>query len=265
MILIGEKINGTRKQVGQAIKERNRDLIQQLAIQQVEAGADWLDVNAGIGSEREKEDLIWLVQTVQEVTDRPLCLDSANSEALIGTLSLVKKTPMINSVSGEKKRRERLLPLISDRQCPVIMLAMDDQGIPKTVEERITIINWLIEEARDIKVKDELMYIDPLVMALSVNTESGKMALQTIEAIKERFPEVHVVSGLSNVSFGLPARSLINRTFLALAIQAGLDAAILDPLDKGLRSVIRAAELILGQDRYCLNYIKAYRAGELVY
>jgi len=263
MILIGEKINGTRKQVGQAIHERNRDLIHQLAIQQVEAGADWLDVNAGTGSEREKEDLIWLVETVQEVTDQPLCLDSASPEALMGAMPLVKKMPMINSISGEKKRRERLLPPIGDFHCPVIMLAMDERGIPKTVEERIDILTSLIEEVRDLKLQDELMYIDPLVMALSVNTESGKMALQTIQAIKEKFPGVHIVSGLSNISFGLPARSLINRTFLTLAIEAGLDAAILDPLDKGLLSAISTAELILGRDRFCLNYIKAYRTGML--
>jgi 5-methyltetrahydrofolate--homocysteine methyltransferase len=265
MIIIGEKINGTRKQVGQAIRDRHQDFIRQLALQQIEAGAHWLDLNAGIRAEQETEDLIWLVETVQEAGEVSVCLDSANPEALRGALPFLKKKPMINSVSGERKRLESILPLVADHQCPVIMLAMDDKGIPKTVEDRLIIITRLVEEARKLGLGDELLYVDPLVMAMAVNTESGGIALETIRAIRERFPQVHIVSGLSNISFGLPARSLINRVFLTLAVAAGMDTAILDPLDKGLTSILLSTELILGRDHYCLNFTKAFRAGKLAY
>jgi 5-methyltetrahydrofolate corrinoid/iron sulfur protein methyltransferase len=152
---------------------------------------------------------------------------------------------------------------VSSNKCPVIMLAMDDKGIPKTSEERMVIISQLIEETRRLGMADELIYIDPLVMALAVNTESAKIVLKTMQAIRTQFPKAHIVSGLSNVSFGLPARSLINRVFLTLAIEAGMDSAILDPLDKGLNSTILASELALGKDRFCLSYTRAFRAGKL--
>jgi cobalamin-dependent methionine synthase I len=265
MIIIGEKINGTRNLVGKAIVERDTAFIQDLALRQVKAGISWLDVNAGGSSEQESEALVWLIETIQGVTEIPLCIDSVNPDSLAIAISHVKHSPMINSISGERKRLERILPLVNQYQCPVIMLAMDDKGIPKTTEDRMTIIDQIITETRRLNLNDELLYVDPLVIALAVDTESGKIALQTMRAIHAKFPKVHIVSGLSNISFGLPARTLINRVFMTLAIEAGLDTAILDPLDKGLISTVLASEMVLGQDRYCLKYNKAFRAGMLEY
>ena len=263
MQIIGEKINGTRKQVGQAIADRNTVFIQDLARRQAEAGVNWLDINAGGSPDKEPEALAWLVKTVQEVTNVSLCLDSANPEALSTAIPYVKQLPMVNSVSGERKKLEQVLPLVVKYKCPVIMLAMDDRGIPKTVEERMDIIDLLVKEARSHHLADDLLYIDPLVMAIAVNTESANVALQTMRSIRSKYPGVHIVSGLSNVSFGLPVRSLINRVFITLAIEAGMDTAILDPLDKGLVSTILASELVLGKDRFCLNYTRAFRSGKL--
>jgi cobalamin-dependent methionine synthase I len=265
MITVGEKINGTRKQVARAIAARDVGFIQDLARRQAEAGVDWLDVNAGTSPAREPDDLVWLVETVQGVTDVPLCLDSANPPALVAAIEQVKHTPMVNSISGEKKRLEGVLPLVSRYNCAVIALAMDDNGIPKTAEDRIAIIRRLIGETHRAGVSDEQVYVDPLVMALATNVKSGQIALDTMRAVRAEFPKVHIISGLSNVSFGLPARTLINQAFLTLALEAGLDSAILDPLDRGLRSALLAAELVLGRDRFCLNYNRAYRAGQLEY
>lgn len=261
MQIIGEKINGTRKRVAQAIAERDSAFIQDLAISQAEAGAAWLDVNAGTHPNREPDDLIWLVETIQPVVKVPLCLDSANPQALAAAIQIVKQTPMINSISGEPSRLEGILPLVAEHGCPVIALAMDERGIPETCEQRMAVVHKVIEATRTAGVPDEKVYVDPLAMTLATNTQAALITLDTIRAIRHEFPNVHLTIGLSNISFGLPARSYINRTFLTLALQAGLDSAIMDPLDREMRAVLIAAELVLGRDRHCLNYTRAYRAG----
>lgn len=263
MEIIGERINDTWSRVKRAVSERDVAFIQGLAQRQVEAGANWLDVSAGTSPQREAEDLVWLVQTVQEVVDVPLCLDSANPPALAAAIKQVRQTPLINSISGERTRLDGILPLVRETECPVIALAIDDEGVPSGVEDRLTVIRSVLDELRGAGVPDERIYVDPLVGAIAANTESGVTALDTMRAVRAEFPDVHLASGLSNVSFGLPVRTLINQAFLTLALAAGLDAAILDPLDRELRKALLAAEVVLGLDRYCLNYTRAYRAGLL--
>lgn len=261
MQIIGEKINGTLEQVKAAIRERNAAFIQDLARRQAEAGATLIDVNAGVRPDQEPETLSWLVKIVQEVVEVPLSLDSANPLALAAALQEVKQTPMINSISGEQSRLEGILPLVSKHACSVIALAMDENGIPKGVQERLAVIRRLIERTRSSGVPDENVYIDPLVMAISTNTESGLIALETIRTTHAEFPKVHFSAGLSNVSFGLPARNLVNRVFLTLALAAGLDSAIMDPFDRALREELMAAQLVLGRDPYCRNYTRSFRQG----
>jgi len=259
--IIGEKINGTRSQVKKAVAERDAAFVRTLAQRQAEAGADWLDVNAGTSPDREPDDLVWLVQTVQEAVDVPLCLDSTHTPALAAAIQQVRQTPLINSISGERARLDGILPLVRQARCGVIALAMDDQGIPVGAEERLAVIRRMLDQTRRAGIPDERVYVDPLVMAIATNTESGRIVLDTMHAVRAEFPAVHLTSGLSNVSFGLPARTLINQAFLTLALAAGLDSAIMDPLDRGLRAALRAAELVLGRDQHCLNYTRAYRAG----
>lgn len=263
MKIIGEKINGTRKQVKQAVLDRDADFIRKLASDQAAAGSAWIDVNAGTAAEREPEDLVWLVETVQEVTDVPLCLDSANPAALSAALPRVKKPPLINSISGETARLTGVLPLAAQARGGVIALAMDDKGIPATAEGRVTIVRRLIAATRAAGIPDEEVYVDPLVMTIGTSGDAARVTLATVRAVKAEFPQVHFTSGLSNVSFGLPVRSLINRAFLTLMLEAGLDTAILDPLDRELRKALLAAEAVLGIDRHCLRYTRAYRAGLL--
>jgi cobalamin-dependent methionine synthase I len=263
MKIIGERINGNWSRVKKAVAERDAALIQGLAQQQAEAGVDWLDVSSGTPPEREPEDLAWLVQTVQEVVEVPLCLDSANPRALAAAIEQVRETPLINSINGEQARLDGILPLVGESGCEVIALAMGDQGIPSDVEGRLTVIRRVLEKLHGVGVPDDKIYVDPLVMAIAADTESGRIALETMRAVHAECPEVHISSGLSNISFGLPVRTLINRAFLTVAMEAGLDTAILDPLDRELRKALLAAEVVLGRDRYCLNYTSAYRAGLL--
>jgi cobalamin-dependent methionine synthase I len=261
MKIIGEKINGTRKRVAQAIAERDADFIKNLAAKQAEAGSTWLDVNAGTHPSSEPNDLIWLIENIQSVVDTPLALDSANPAALNIAIQAVNKTPMINSISGEPERLENILPLVAEHGCQVIALAMDAKQIPETSAERVEVIHKILAETRAQGVPDENVYVDPLAMTIATNSQSAVVACETMRAVHQAYPEVHFTMGVSNISFGLPARAIINRAFLILAMQAGLDCAILDPLDRELKSTLLAAELVLGRDPHCLNYLRAYRAG----
>jgi len=261
MIVIGEKINGTRKRVKEAIAAKDADFIKDLALRQVNAGVDFLDVNAGTSPEKEPDDMIWLINAIQEVTDATLCLDSANPEALKAGFTVVKKTPMINSLSGEKIRVDGVLPLACEHQTELIVLTCDDDGIPATVEKRMEILDRLIAMTREGGLADSKLHIDPLVGTISTDTDSGNIAFESMRKILEKYPEVHITGGLSNISFGLPARSIVNQAFAVLAIAAGMDSAIIDPENVDLKSIIYAADVVLGKDRFCRNFTSAYRQG----
>ena len=261
MKIIGEKINGTRKRVAQAIAERDAGYIQDLARKQAEAGSAWLDVNAGTHPDKEPEDLIWLIETVQSVVDTPLSLDSANPKALKLAVQAVHRTPMINSISAEPERLAGILPIVAEHGCPVIALAMDDKKIPETSEKRFEVITRIVKETRSLGIPDSNLYFDPLAMTISTNTGSALIAFETMRCVREQYPEAHLTIGQSNISFGLPGRSFVNRYFLSLAMQAGLDSAILDPLDREIQAAILTTDLILGRDKHCLNFIRASRKG----
>lgn len=261
MRIIGEKINGTRKRVAQAIAERDADFIQDLARKQAEAGSTWLDVNAGTHPDREPDDLVWLIDNIQSVTDTPLSLDSANPKALQVAIKAVKQTPLINSISGEPERLNNVLPIVAEHGCPVIALAMDEKKIPETSEKRFEVVTRIITKTRSMGVPDSNLYFDPLAMTISTNTQSAMIAFETMRRVREAYPEAHLTIGLSNISFGLPGRSFVNRYFLSLAMQAGLDSAILDPLDREIQAAILTSELLLGRDNHCLNFIRASRKG----
>ncbi len=263
MLIIAEKINGTLKKTAAAISGRDTLFIQDLALRQAQAGADYLDVNAGTGSGKEADDLVWLIETVQSVVDLPLCLDSANPVALKSGMECVRRTSMINSISGESSRLEGILPLVAQQGAPVIALLLDDSGIPGDIDGRLKIGRRILKSTRRAGVPDHQVYIDPLAMAISTKTEGAMVALESMRALRSEYPELKFSLGLSNISFGLPARTLINQAFLAQALAAGLDAAIINPLEQGLVNMLFATELILGRDRFCRNYTKAFRAGKI--
>jgi cobalamin-dependent methionine synthase I len=273
MLLIGESINGTIQKVGQAILERNETFLQELARTQYECGAQMLDVNAGVAGGDEVEDLPWMVEIVQKMVEivqkevpLPLMIDSANPEALEVALSVYRhpEPPILNSISGEEEKWNKLYPLIVEKKCKVVVLLMDDQGIPKTMKERIAIAKRLFERLTGGGIPSENIYFDPLVLSVAVEPDAGITTLETIKSLRSNFPNSHIICGVSNVSMGLPGRRLINRTFLTMAIYAGLDTLLIDVRDQALLSSAYASKIFINQDPYCLEYLKAYREKKIL-
>jgi 5-methyltetrahydrofolate--homocysteine methyltransferase len=262
MIIVGELINASRKAVGAAIEARDKAAIQQVAADQHAAGADFIDVNAGIFVGREAEHLKWLTESVQEVVNGPCSLDSPDPAALEAALAVHKGTAMINSISLEKERFEKLLPVVAGTDLKVVALWMSDAGMPETVEDRLAIADKLVNALLQKGVAMGNIYLDPLVQPASVNQSFGPAFLDAIAGIRQAFPEAHTMCGLSNISYGLPNRKFLNQTFMAMAIAKGLDGAIVNPLDRGMMAAITAAEALAGRDGYCMNYLKAHRAGK---
>ena len=261
MIIIGELINASRKAVKAAIEGKDGEAIAKLATEQAEAGADYIDVNAGIFVGREPDYLKWLVQTVQQAVDKPCAIDSPDPAAIEAALSVHRGTPMINSISLEKERYEKLLPIIAGTDMKVIALCMSDKGMPQTVADRMAIAEELVGGLTAGKVRVDNIFVDPLVQPVSVNNTFGVEFINAIEKIVARFPGIHTACGLSNISYGLPARKFMNRTFMTMAIAKGLDGAIINPLDNTMMATIVAAEALAGRDNFCMNYLKAFRAG----
>jgi 5-methyltetrahydrofolate--homocysteine methyltransferase len=261
MIIIGELINASRKAIKAAIEAKDAQAIQQVATDQVEAGANYIDVNAGIFVGKESEYLKWLVETVQAVTDTPCALDSPDPAAIEAALSVHRGTPLINSISLEKERYDKLLPIIAGTDMPVIALCMSDAGMPQTVADRIKIADELVDGLVKHNVAVANIFVDPLVQPVSVNNTFGMEFINAIEKIVDLYPGIHTACGLSNISYGLPARMFMNRTFMTMAIAKGLDGAIVNPLDRSMMAAIIAAEALAGRDNFCMNYLKAFRAG----
>ena len=262
MIIIGERLNSTRATVTRAIEQKDVNFIQRQAAIQAEAGADYIDVNAGTFLENEAALLKWMVEVVQEVVDKPLCLDSAEPQTIAAALEVHKGKALLNSTTGQKQRYDSILPILKEHDCGIVALCLDDSGIPTTVEERLQIAANLIASLTKEGISLSDIYIDPVIQPISVELTSAMVALQLIREIREQYPEVHIISGVSNVSFGLPARSCLNRAFLLMAMAAGLDAAIVDPCDQELMTTLLAADALLARDEYCMNYINAYRKGK---
>lgn len=265
MLIIGESINGTIQKVGQAILDRNDAFLKELAREQYECGAHFLDVNAGVAGGNEVEDLPWLVDIVQKEVPIPLMLDSANPEALKAALSVYHNSepPILNSISGEEEKWNKLFPVIVEKKCKIVVLLMDDQGIPKTIEERVKIAHRLFQNLIKANIPPDHIYFDILVLSVAVEPEAALVTLDTIKTIRANFPDSHTICGVSNVSMGLPGRKLINRTFLAMAIYAGLDTLLIDVRDQTLLSSIYASKILINQDPYCLEYLKAYREKKI--
>lgn len=263
MIIVGEKINTSRKSIEEAVRKQDAAFITKVARDQAEAGAHYIDVNAGTFLDQEVDCLCWLVETVQKEVDLPLCLDSPNPKALSEAIKRHKGEPMINSISLEEDRLMSLLPVITSQPCHVVALCMAQTSMPTTVEERVQVGSELINKLTGEGIPVERIYVDPLVQPVSVDTGMGIATLGAINKIMHDFPGVNTICGLSNISFGLPERRLINRNFLVLCMCYGLSAAILDPTDKQLMATLLAVEMLLGRDEYCENFIDAYQNGRI--
>lgn len=263
MLIIGERINATREGIRKAIAERDADHLVAEARNQREAGADCIDVNAGTLIEDEPGHLSWLVRIVQEGVDTPLSIDSANPDAMARALEVHRGRALLNSISGESKRIEKVLPLIREHRPRVIALCMDDTGLPTSPVQAIDVAGKLLDTLAGAGCDPHDVYLDPLVRPISTEPSMGKLALDTTIGIKATYPEAGTICGLSNISFGLPERRLINRNYLTMMIAAGIDAVIADPLDRELMGNLFASLALIGRDEYCRGYLEAFRAGRL--
>lgn len=262
MLVIGELINCTRKKVGEAARSRDIEFFKEIARKQANAGADMLDVNGGLPGQ-ELEVLPWLVDIVQETVATPLCLDSADPAALRRALPLCKQRAMINSITDEPARIQALLPLLKQFRPKVIALCLGESGPPNTTAERVAAASHLVDRLTAEGFAQDDIYVDPCVLPISTSPEHGKSLVEATGLIKAKYPDVHISAGVSNVSFGLPVRKLLNEVLLVLLMSQGLDAAIVDPCDPQLTMNVRAAEALLGRDEYCASYIQAFREGKL--
>ena len=263
MLIIGERINTTRKSINNAVEARNMELIRGEAIKQAEAGADLIDVNAGTRLKTEVADMEWLVNVVQEAGDSRLCIDSPNPLAIEAGLKLATQKALVNSITGEAERVEAIMPMVKEHGSSVVALTMDETGMPKTGEDRHQIACKIVDMIAEYDIPMDDVYFDPLVEPIGSSPQQGLALLEGIKLIRSSFPDAHIICGLSNISFGLPGRKLLNRTFLSMAMNAGIDAAIMDPTDNLLMSAVVASRALLAQDDFCLEYISAWREGKL--
>jgi len=261
-VIIGECINPTgRTKLQEELKGGRFDIVRGDAVAQIEAGAAILDVNAGVPGIDEPALLVELIKVVRELTNVPLCIDTANPKALESALKVYKGKALVNSVSGEESKLSMILPLIKEHGAAVVGLTLDDEGIPKTVEKRLSIARKIIERATKMGIAIEDIVIDPLALAMGTEDKAGRLALDSIEAIVREFG-VNITMGSSNISFGIPDRGAVNATFLAMAIRSGLTCPITNPLNEQITMAILAADLCMGRDEYASNWIKAYRKRE---
>jgi 5-methyltetrahydrofolate--homocysteine methyltransferase len=273
VLVIGERINSSIKKIEAAIQDKNTDLIKNEAKSQLDAGAHVIDLNAGAFLRSESEYLVWLIQTVFMLDKEQMliAIDSANPEAIAAGLEEIQSKskitkdakPIVNSVTAEKEKMDSVMPLVKKYNAQLVGLCMDQHGIPDEPERRLDLGTEIINTAKEYEIPLNDLYLDPLVLPVSTDTKKGRITIDTLKLIKGSYPAVNTIIGLSNISYGLPVKPLLNQTFMVLAMSVGLNAAILNPLDMRLISMIKAADVILGNDDYCLNYIKAFRAGEL--
>ena len=259
-VMVGERINPTgRKVLAAAMKEGVMDRVRSDAQAQAAAGAQMLDVNAGIPAIDEAALLVAAIQAVMQVTDVPICIDSSIIEALEAGLSAYEGKALVNSVTAEEERMERILPLVKKHGAAVIGMANDETGISMVPEERLALARRIVERAADYGIPQEDVIIDPIAMTVAADPTCGVITLETMRLIRDQLGN-NMTCGASNVSFGLPDRAAVNAAFLPLAMHAGLTCAITNPLVAEVRKAVQASDLLLGHDEYAMRWISAFRA-----
>ena len=255
MIIIGEKLNGSIPSVAKAIAEKDADLIRERARMQAEAGATFLDVCASVEEDVEVETLKWMIDLVQEVTDTPICVDSPSAKSCVAAIPFCKRPGLINSVSLEGDKIDTIFPVIADTDWECVALLCDNDGIPDSVERRMKIFFGIMEKAKQYGIAPSRLHIDPLVVTLGTDQTALTVFADCCRRIKYEYPEIHITSGLSNISFGLPERLFVNSSFMALAIGQGLTMAIANPSQDLLMHAVFAADLLMNKPDADLRYI----------
>lgn len=263
MIIIGERINTSRKDIAEAVKKKDAEFIKNEAKKQAAAGANYIDVNCGTNINTEVEDLKWVAQQVQSAVDLAVCIDSPSPAAIEAALSVNKGKAFINSVTAERARAEAVLPLVKKHDCFIVGLAMGEAGVPSTAEERKDAAEQILKFIDEFKIDRDKLYIDAVVQPVATDSRQGIEFLKALELINSSLG-LKTIAGLSNISFGLPKRTVLNTSFLAMAIGFGLDAAIIDIANPDIYSALKAANALSGNDQFCQEYISAFRSGKLI-
>ncbi len=261
MIIIGEKINGSIPSVARAIADRDEAHIRNLAIKQSEAGATYIDVCASVDKAIEVETMKWLIDIVQDAVDTPIAVDSPDPHVIVECLPFCKKEGLVNSVSMEGDKVETIFPVIANTKWECVALLSDDTGIPQTAEKRLSVFADLMVKAKEYGIAPNRLHIDPLIEMLCTSEDGINMVTSVMREIRDQYPTIHITGAVSNISFNLPVRKIINQAFTVLSMANGLDSAIFDPLNRDLLGMIYATEALLGMDDYCMEYIGAYRSG----
>ena len=261
MIIVGELINSSRRAIKEAIDKGDIEYINHVAVDQEEAGATYIDVNAGTFVGTGTKHLKWMIENIQQVVDIPCCIDSPDPKALEAALQIHKGTAMINSISLEEDRYDAVLPVVAGTDLKIVALCMSSEGMPETCEQRLKIADKLVNGLVKNNVPIDNIYVDPLVQPIGTDDTYGFEFLDSVAAITTEFKGIHTMCGLSNISFGLPERKYINRNFAVMAIARGLDGLIINPLDRDMMGSIVTAEMLAGRDEYCAEYLQAFRAG----
>ncbi len=258
-VMIGERINPTgRKMLAREMKEGNYSRVEKDALAQIAAGAQMLDVNAGIPLADEPKILADVVQLVQSISDVPLAIDSSIVEALEAGLAVYKGKALVNSTTAEEEVMERVLPLVKKYGAAVVAISNDETGISEDPDERYEIAKLIVERAADHGIKREDVIVDPLVMPIGAVTTAGRDVFHLLRRLRGEL-KVNTTCGASNIGFGLPNRHAINNAFLPMVAAAGMTSAILNPLHPGLVPAVKAADVLNGVDPNCRNWIKAFR------
>jgi 5-methyltetrahydrofolate--homocysteine methyltransferase len=265
MIIVAERINASRKAVRAALENKDADFIRREVVSQAEAGAAYIDLNGGTFPGREGELLRWLVEVAQEATNLPLCLDSPDPAALAEALPLVRGArPLINSISLESGRYDRVLALALEYKTGIIVLCQTG-GAPKAdLDYKMALATELVDRLLAAGLAADDIFVDPLVFPVAVDPASALSTVQAFEAIHLKYPGIHTICGLTNVSHGFPGRRLLNRTFLTGAISRGLDGAILDPTDRDLMTAVFAAEAVFARDEFGIAFLEAVETGKII-
>jgi 5-methyltetrahydrofolate--homocysteine methyltransferase len=272
MIIIGERINSTRKSIKDAISRKDMDFLTDEAKRQLDSGASFIDINCAASMENETGDLTWLIKSLQQGLNCQISIDSPNAETIESAVKIHSGIPFINSITAEKDKLRRLLPVFKKTKSYIIALTIDENGMPNDVDGRITLAERIIKAVTEEGIERDSIYIDPLTKPISTEPDQPGYFLEAIRILKAK--KIKTIGGLSNVSFGLPKRSILNAAFLKLAIDAGIDAAIIDPTERLANAVINkksmpdelfllARDALLGKDSYSANYIRAFRTGRL--
>ena len=264
MLIIGEKINGSIPSVAKAIAERDSEFIKERARKQAAANATYIDCCASVPEAEEVETLKWMIDCIQEVTDLPISVDSPSADVLTQAYKFCKRPGIFNSVSGEGDKIDKIFPLMAqeeNKDWQVIALLSDDTGIPKCAADRLRVFDKIMAKAKENNINPSRIHIDPLVEMLCTSEDGIAMNIEVIQTVRKQYPSIHITAAVSNISFNLPVRKLINYGFLILAMNAGLDSAIMDPTNRDMLGLTYATEALLGEDEFCMEYIGAYREG----